>query len=315
MPRKPLRSQSSKRVKRPVASRSDVPRPKTVTGKQSDSSLRRAVEQRAVAGTIERVRVGEKEAGRVPVVAAHAVDDAIRDASFQVATADAQLLQTSPDDFTRTDPWRVLRITAEFIDGFDKLASITRGISVFGSARTSPSDPLYKSAVETSRLLAENGFQIITGGGPGIMEAANKGAKLGGGKSIGCNIELPFEQGGNPYLDVSVDFRYFFVRKTMLVKYSLAFIIFPGGFGTLDELFEALTLVQTGKINNFPIILFGRAYWAGLVRWLQSRVAIEGKISRSDLDLLVLTDDPREAAHAVMSAAGGAPSTAERPIP
>jgi uncharacterized protein (TIGR00730 family) len=314
MPRKPTKKPVARRPKPPVTG-PDVPRPKTVTGKRADATLRESVEKRAVAGTIERVRVGEKEAGRVPAVAAQAVDDAIRDASFQVATSDAQLLQPSPDEFTRTDPWRVLRITAEFIDGFDKLAFVTRGVSVFGSARTSPSDPLYQAAVETSRILAENGFQIITGGGPGIMEAANKGAKLGGGKSIGCNIELPFEQGSNPYLDVSVDFRYFFVRKTMLVKYSLAFIIFPGGFGTFDELFEALTLVQTGKINNFPIILFGRPYWAGLVRWLQARVAGEGKISKSDLDLIVLTDDPREAAHAVISAAGAASAPAERPIP
>jgi uncharacterized protein (TIGR00730 family) len=270
--------------------------------------MRKATEERSVAATKERMVVGEREAGRRPVVP-QSVDDAIRDAVSNLATADAQLLQPlqTPDEFTRTDPWRVLRITAEFIDGFDKLATVTRGVSVFGSARTSPSDPLYEAAVETSRLLAQSGFQIITGGGPGIMEAANKGAKLGGGRSIGCNIELPFEQGSNPYVDLDVDFRYFFVRKTMFIKYSHAFLIFPGGFGTFDELFEALTLVQTGKINNFPIILFGRAYWAGLVRWLQARVAGEGKISKSDLDLIVLTDDPREAAHAVISAAGGTP--------
>jgi uncharacterized protein (TIGR00730 family) len=293
------------------AAKSETPRPKTATGKRVDASLRKDAEKLAVAGTIERVRAGEQEAGRGPVMA-RSVDDAIRDASWHVGTSDSQLLQPHPDDFTRTDPWRVLRITGEFIDGFDKLAAVTRGISVFGSARTAPSDPLYQAAVETARLLAEAGFQIITGGGPGIMEAANKGAKLGNGRSIGCNIELPFEQGSNPYLDVSIDFRYFFVRKTMFIKYSLAFIIFPGGFGTLDELFEALTLVQTGKISNFPVILFGRAYWAGLVRWLHSKVAVEGKISRSDLDLIVLTDDPREAAHAVIAAAGEMP-LADRP--
>jgi uncharacterized protein (TIGR00730 family) len=270
--------------------------------------MRKAVEERAVAATKERMVVGEQEAGRRPVVP-QSVDDAIRDAVSNLSTADAQLLQPlhTPDEFTRTDPWRVLRITAEFIDGFDRLANVTRGVSVFGSARTSPADPLYQAAVETARLLAKSGFQIITGGGPGIMEAANKGAKLGGGRSIGCNIELPFEQGSNPYVDLDVDFRYFFVRKTMFIKYSHAFLIFPGGFGTFDELFEALTLVQTGKINNFPIILFGRAYWAGLVRWLQAKVASEGKISKSDLDLIVLTDDPREAAQAVISAAGGEP--------
>jgi uncharacterized protein (TIGR00730 family) len=309
MPRKSLKAgaPSSRRGS------SGTPKPKTATGKQVDPGLRESVEKRAVEGTMERMRVGEQEAGRRPVVP-QAVDDAIRDAVSPLATADAQLLQPlhTPDEFTRTDPWRVLRITAEFIDGFDRLATVTRGVSVFGSARTSPSDPLYEAAVETSRLLAQSGFQIITGGGPGIMEAANKGAKLGGGRSIGCNIELPFEQGSNPYIDLDIDFRYFFVRKTMFIKYSHAFLIFPGGFGTLDELFEAMTLVQTGKINNFPIILFGRAYWAGLVRWLQAKVASEGKISKSDLDLIVLTDDPREAAQAVIAAAGGKPIE-ERP--
>jgi uncharacterized protein (TIGR00730 family) len=294
----------------PLAER-DAPRrdamPKTATGKPHDHQVQMNAERRAVAGTIERLAAGEHEAGRT--AAQRAIDDAIRDALPLSHTADAQLLQTqtTADQFTRTDPWRVLRITAEFIDGFDKLADVTRGVSVFGSARTSPSDPLYLAAVETGRLLAEAGFQVITGGGPGIMEAANKGAKLGGGRSIGCNIELPFEQGANPYIDRVVDFRYFFVRKTMFVKYSLAFIIFPGGFGTFDELFEALTLVQTGKINNFPIILVGTAYWAGLVRWIQSKVMVEGKISKSDLDLIVLTDDPHEAVQAVITAAGTSP--------
>ena len=221
-------------------------------------------------------------------------------------TAEQQLLQPvrMADEFTHTDPWRVLRITAEFIEGFDKLADVTRGVTIFGSARTSPADPLYEAAVETGRLLAEAGFDVITGGGPGIMESANKGAKAGGGRSIGCNIELPFEQGANPYLDRLIAFRYFFVRKTMFVKYATAFIIFPGGFGTLDELFEALTLIQTGKINNFPVILMGTAYWAGLLRWVRAKVSGEGKISRTDLDLIVLTDDPREAVQAVITAAG-----------
>jgi uncharacterized protein (TIGR00730 family) len=287
-------------------------RPKTATGKRMDRDVLRKAQALAVAGAHERLGVGvdpaaaaeRAEAAAPPVLP---VDDAIRNAVSNGRTADAQFLQTphTPDDFTRTDPWRVLRITAEFIDGFDHLAPVTRGVSVFGSARTKPVDPLYQQAVETGRLLAEAGFQVITGGGPGIMEAANKGAKLGGGKSIGCNIELPFEQGANPYLDLLVEFRYFFVRKTMFVKYSNAFIIFPGGFGTFDELFESLTLVQTGKINNFPIILFGRAYWAGLLRWLQSRVVAEGKISPSDLDLLVVTDDPREAVQAVLNAGVG----------
>ena len=231
------------------------------------------------------------------------VDDAIRSFTPPI-TEDEKLLQAGSDreDFTRTDPWRVLRITGEFIEGFDNLAHVRKGVTVFGSARTHPDDPQYQAAQEVARLLAEAGFAIITGAGPGIMEAANKGAKQGGGQSIGCNIELPFEQGANPYVDTLVNFRYFFVRKTMFIKYSNAFIIFPGGFGTLDEAFEALTLIQTGKIYQFPVIMFGRHYWAGLIRWLQARVLGEAKISPGDLDLILLTDDPKEAAHAVIQA-------------
>ncbi len=236
--------------------------------------------------------------------ATRTIDEAIR--SYTPVTEDEKLLQQSApapgSDFTRTDPWRVMRIMGEFIEGFDTLSSVERGVTIFGSARTSPEDPMYKAAEEVSRLLAEAGFSIITGAGPGIMEAANKGAKEAGGRSIGCNIELPFEQGANPYVDTLVNFRYFFVRKTMFIKYSQAFIIFPGGFGTLDELFEAITLIQTGKIYQFPVILFGRHYWAGLVRWLQSRALAERKISPGDIDLMILTDDPAEAAQAVISA-------------
>jgi uncharacterized protein (TIGR00730 family) len=230
------------------------------------------------------------------------IDTDIRD---QVPlTEDAKLLAAPGprDDFTRTDPWRVLRMTGEIIEGFDALASVDKGVSIFGSARTSPDDPQYHAATEVARLLGEEGFSIITGAGPGIMEAANKGARLAGAKSIGCNIELPFEQGANPYVDTLVSFRYFMVRKTMFIKYSNAFICFPGGFGTLDELFEAVTLIQTGKIFQFPVVLFGTHYWAGLVRWLQSRVLGERKISPGDLDLLLLTDDPHEAAKAVIEA-------------
>ncbi|MFL5465632.1 MAG: TIGR00730 family Rossman fold protein [Gemmatimonadaceae bacterium] len=230
------------------------------------------------------------------------VDDAIRDAA--PATEDEKLLQQSGPrvDFTRTDPWRVLRIMGEFIEGFDTFATIEKAVTIFGSARIGPDDPHYDAAVETARLLAEAGFEIITGAGPGIMEAGNKGCQLGGGRSIGCNIELPFEQGANPYVDTLVHFKYFFVRKTMFIKYSVAFVIFPGGFGTLDELFEALTLIQTGKIYRFPVILFGRYYWAGLLRWLQARVLSEGKISEGDLDLMLVTDDPAEAAQAIITA-------------
>jgi uncharacterized protein (TIGR00730 family) len=179
---------------------------------------------------------------------------------------------------------------------------VDKAVTIFGSARIGPDDPHYVAAMETARLLAEAGFAVITGAGPGIMEAGNKGARLGGGRSIGCNIELPFEQGANPYVDTLVNFRYFFVRKTMFIKYSVAFIIFPGGFGTLDELFEALTLIQTGKIYRFPVILFGRYYWAGLLRWLQARVLSEGKISEGDLDLMLVTDDPGEAVQAIIAA-------------
>jgi hypothetical protein len=182
----------------------------------------------------------------------------------------------------------------EFVEGFDELASITRGVSIFGSARTCAEDPYYESAQETAGLLVRAGFAVITGGGPGIMEASNRGALKAGGVSVGCNIELPFEQKPNDYLTRSLKFKYFFVRKTMFVKYSVAFIIFPGGFGTLDELFEALTLIQTHKIKNFPVVLFGSQYWGGMLKWLGDFMLKEGKISEDDLRLLNLTDSPAE---------------------
>lgn len=232
------------------------------------------------------------------------IDDAIRDQYDAYTTEDEKLLQAlpHPDDFTRSDTWRVLRIMGEFIEGFDKLANVGKAVTVFGSARTHPDDPQYAAAEEVGKLLAGAGFATITGSGPGIMEAANKGAKLAGGRSVGCNIELPFEQGTNPYVDTVVNFRYFFVRKTMFIKYSVAFVVFPGGFGTLDELFEAITLVQTGKISQFPVILFGTHYWAGLLRWMQSRVLGEQKISEGDLDLMQVTDDPKEVVKIVAAA-------------
>jgi uncharacterized protein (TIGR00730 family) len=211
------------------------------------------------------------------------------------ATQDEQLLESPrTDEFTHTDTWRVFRIMGEFVEGFDELASLTRGISIFGSARTPASDPYYKLAQETAALLAREGYAVITGGGPGVMEAANRGAFEAGGLSVGCNIELPFEQGANPYQTRSLTFRYFFVRKMMFVKYSLGFIIFPGGFGTLDELFEALTLIQTRKIRNFPVVLFGTKYWQGLMDWIRNTALEEGKISLQDLKLLHLTDSPAE---------------------
>ena len=200
-----------------------------------------------------------------------------------------------PGDFTSTDPWRVMRITSEFVAGFDALHHIERAVTIFGSARVKEDHPDYLAAVELSRQLAEAGFAIITGGGPGIMEAGNKGALLGGGRSVGCNIELPYEQGTNQYVRISVNFRYFFVRKTMFVKYADGFVIFPGGFGTMDELFEAMTLIQTRKISHFPIVLFGSAYWDGLLRWMKDTMLSEGKIDAPDLNLLFCTDDPSEA--------------------
>src|SRR6476659_2612675 len=199
------------------------------------------------------------------------------------STQDEQLLESPrPDEFTHTDTWRVFRIMGEFVEGFDELATLNRGISIFGSARSKPNDPDYKAAQETAALLAREGFAVITGGGPGIMEAANRGAFEAGGLSIGCNIELPFEQRPNPYQTRSLTFKYFFVRKMMFVKYSLGFIIFPGGFGTLDELFEALTLIQTKKIRNFPVVLFRSAYWKRLWDWIAEMALKEGKVSQQD---------------------------------
>ena len=216
-------------------------------------------------------------------------------------TQDEQLLESPrADDFTHSDPWRVFRIMGEFVEGFDELATLSRGIAIFGSARTSPDDPDYQAAVETGALLATQGFAVITGGGPGIMEAANRGAFDAGGLSIGCNIELPFEQRSNQYQTLSLTFKYFFVRKMMFVKYSLAFVIFPGGFGTFDELFEALTLIQTRKIRNFPIVLFGSKYWSGMLDWLREVVLAEGKISESDMALFRITDSPAEVVEIVV---------------
>ena len=288
---------------------------RTATGKKANPAITAEAEAESREGLRERTEEGHIAAGRLPPSREASgrrsgatkilIDQSIRDWSPPVTEDEKLLLHAKGDprhDFTRTDTWRVLRITSEFIEGFDTLASIDKGVTVFGSARIGPDDPHYEKARETSRLLAEAGFAIMTGAGPGIMEAANRGARDAGGRSIGCNIELPFEQGANPYVDTLINFRYFMVRKTMFIKYSVAFIIFPGGFGTLDELFEALTLIQTGKIYQFPVILMGRHYWAGLIRWLQSRVLVEKKISPGDMDLILITDDPAEAAAAVVTA-------------
>ena len=210
-------------------------------------------------------------------------------------TQDERLLQTpSADEFLHTDTWRVFRIMGEFVQGFEDLAHVTNGVSVFGSARTKPDDPEYRAARETGALLARAGYSVITGGGPGIMEAANRGAFEAKGTSVGCNIELPHEQYSNEYLTLSLKFKYFFVRKMMFVKYSDAFIIFPGGFGTLDELFEALTLIQTRKIHNFPVVLFGSRYWKPMLDWLRGPMLKEGKIVEEDFRRLHVTDSPSE---------------------
>jgi uncharacterized protein (TIGR00730 family) len=198
--------------------------------------------------------------------------------------------------FLETDTWRALRILSEFVEGFEALAGVGRAVAVFGSARTPAGSDDYERARRVGAALARRGFAVITGGGPGAMEAANRGAHEMGGLSIGCNIELPREQHLNPYVDLSVEFHYFFARKTMFVKYADAFVIMPGGFGTLDELFEALTLIQTGKIRNFPVVLVGRAYWQGLLDWLRDVQLPAGTIGPEDVELLTVTDDPEEAA-------------------
>jgi uncharacterized protein (TIGR00730 family) len=232
-------------------------------------------------------------------------------------TEDEKLLRCPPPsgpgggDATSGEAWRVFRIMGEFVSGFDTLSQMGAAVTIFGSARTLPTEPQYEACRETARKLGEAGFAIITGGGPGMMEAANRGARDAGALSIGCNIELPFEQGLNPYVDVGIDFRYFFVRKTMFVKYAQGFVIFPGGFGTMDELFEALTLIQTEKVRNFPVVLFDSAYWSGLLGWLRDTMAREGKISPEDLDRLTVTDDPGEVVRVLCRAAGRTDREAE----
>ncbi len=205
-------------------------------------------------------------------------------------------LEELPSVVAKGESWRVFRIMGEFVEGFDELTRLGPAVSIFGSARTPPEDPMYGQCVETARLLGEAGFSIITGGGPGMMQAANQGAHEAGVPSVGLNIELPFEQDLNTYVDLKIHFRYFFVRKTMFVKYAQAFVIFPGGFGTMDELFESLTLIQTGKIRDFPLVLFGSNYWGGLLDWLKETVQVKGNISPGDLDLIKVTDSPRAAA-------------------
>jgi uncharacterized protein (TIGR00730 family) len=227
----------------------------------------------------------------------------LRGKAVPQTTTDQRLLDSrGAVDWLHADPWRVLRIQAEFVEGFGLLAELPKAVSVFGSARTARDDPDYAAARALGGALATAGFAVITGGGPGIMEAANRGASEAGGISVGLGIELPFEQGLNPWVDVGINFRYFFARKTMFVKYAQAFVIMPGGFGTLDEMFEALTLVQTGKVTRFPVILFGTAYWSGLIAWLRESVVGSGNIAAADLDLITVTDDVAEVVQIIVDA-------------
>jgi len=240
-------------------------------------------------------RLAERQRG--PVI--------LRRAQVQPGTTDQRLLDSrGPSDWIHTDPWRVMRIQAEFIEGFGALAELGPAIAVFGSARTHPGDTTYDQAEQTGRALVDAGFAVITGGGPGAMEAANKGALEAKGISVGLGIELPFEQGLNPYVDIGLNFRYFFVRKMMFVKYAQGFVVLPGGLGTLDELFEALTLVQTQKVTRFPIVLFGTEYWGGLVDWLKNTLVAQGKAAEKDLLLFHVTDDVDEAVALVSKEAG-----------
>jgi hypothetical protein len=213
--------------------------------------------------------------------------------------------QTPSNHFVNEDPWRVFRIMAEFVEGFETMSRIGPAVSIFGSARTPRNDPYYKKARKLSRMLAENGLSIITGGGPGIMEAANRGASDGDGISVGLNITLPQEQKANPWADVQLDFRYFFARLVMFVKYACSFVCFPGGFGTLHEFFNSMTLIQTGKAEKFPVILIGRSFWAGVTDWIQERMLQKGyaKIDKEDMDLFLLTDSLNEALEVILEAA------------
>jgi uncharacterized protein (TIGR00730 family) len=240
----------------------------------------------------------------------------LRREQVESETTDARLLDSGgSSDWLHTDPWRVLRIQAEFVEGFGALAELGPAVSVFGSARVHHDDPEYALGLEVGRLLVEAGYAVITGGGPGAMEAANRGALEAGGVSVGLGIELPFEQGMNEWVDVGVDFRYFFARKTMFVKYAQGFIVLPGGFGTFDELFEALVLVQTKKVTSFPVVLLGHAYWDGLVDWLRSTVLPGGKINARDLDLFTVTDDPAEAVRIVVAADSRLVHPPSAPVP
>ena len=232
----------------------------------------------------------------------------LRTEGEQASTFDQRLLESGADhEWQHADPWRVLRIQGEFVAGFDALSKLPKAVTVFGSARTTPEDASYQLGVEVGRKLAEHSYAVITGGGPGVMEAANRGAHEAGGLSVGLGIELPHEQGLNEYVDLGLNFRYFFARKTMFLKYSQAFICLPGGMGTMDEFFEVMCMVQTGKVTNYPIVLMGTEYWPGLLEWMENTLAASGYINDKDRELFLLTDNPDEAVshiiqrHQVMS--------------
>jgi uncharacterized protein (TIGR00730 family) len=227
----------------------------------------------------------------------------LRGRAIPKTTTDQRLLdRRGPSDWVHTDPWRVLRIQAEFVEGFGLLAELGKAVSVFGSARAQRGSPHYELAEGIAAGLVKAGYAVITGGGPGIMEAVNKGAASANGVSVGLGIELPLEQGLNEYVDIGLEFRYFFVRKTMFVKYSQAFVVMPGGFGTLDELFESVTLVQTGKITRFPIVLVDSSYWSGLLAWLRDTVVGQGKVSGEDISLLSIADSPGDVVRIIEAA-------------
>ena len=230
----------------------------------------------------------------------------LRDKQIPATTTDQRLLdRRGPSDWVHTDPWRVMRIQAEFVEGFGLLAELGVAVSIFGSARSKPDATEYKQAEQIAQGLVEGGYAIITGGGPGVMEAANKGANEAGGVSVGLGIELPLESGLNDYVNVGVEFRYFFVRKTCFIKYSQAFVVLPGGFGTMDELFEAVTLVATGKITKFPIVLVGSAYWSGLLDWLKTTMLASSKIGQEELALLHIADEADEVVKIIKEAHAG----------
>ena len=251
----------------------------------------------------EKTAQGTRRAGRT-LVTPEAVG---RMRPHGPATEDEQLLEkrASPA-FLGTDPWRALRILSEFVEGFDAMAAVGPAVTVFGSARVNPEDELYGLARTIGRKLAEAGYAVITGGGPGAMEAANRGCQEGGGLSVGCNIELPHEQALNRYVDLGIEFRYFFARKVMFVKYADAFVILPGGFGTLDELFEALTLIQTGKVRHFPVVMVGSSYWEGLIDWVRGTLLAQGAIAATDLGLWRVTDDADEVVEIIRASASAA---------